>query len=59
MGEVVLGIQRSQKTPYAYMYKSDDVLHLVLGTQLSGNEEVSIVFSLLVGFYPEGNPFIK
>lgn len=52
MGEVVLGIQRSQKTLYPHMNKCEDALQLILETQLSGNEEVSITYSLFCfGFF--------
>ncbi|KAL3415234.1 ras guanine nucleotide exchange factor domain-containing protein [Aspergillus fumigatus] len=40
MGEVVLGIQRSQKTPYAHIHRYDDVQRLILDIKLSGDEEV-------------------
>ncbi|OJJ47772.1 hypothetical protein ASPZODRAFT_131338 [Penicilliopsis zonata CBS 506.65] len=40
MGEVVLGIQRSQQTPYTYLQKSEDVQRIVLESKLSGVEEV-------------------
>ncbi|RHZ44013.1 putative Ras guanyl-nucleotide exchange factor RasGEF [Aspergillus thermomutatus] len=39
MGEVILGIQRSQKTPYAHMHRYEDVQRLVLEIKLSGDEE--------------------
>ena len=40
MGEVVLGIQRSQKTPYPYIPKHEEVMRLLLETKLSNDEEV-------------------
>lgn len=40
MGEVVLGIQRSQKSPHPQAQKFDDVERLILDTKLSGDEEV-------------------
>lgn len=40
MGEVILGIQRSQKTPYAHIHRHEDVQRLVLDIKLSGDEEV-------------------
>lgn len=40
MGEVVLGIQRSQKSPHPQAQKSDDVERLILDSKLSGDEEV-------------------
>ncbi|CAG8892881.1 unnamed protein product [Penicillium egyptiacum] len=40
MGEVVLGIQRSQKTPHPQAQKFDDVERLILDSKLSGDEEV-------------------
>ncbi|KAJ9215348.1 hypothetical protein DTO166G4_3002 [Paecilomyces variotii] len=39
MGEVVLGIQRSQKTPYPYIPKHEEVMRLLLETKLSNDEE--------------------
>lgn len=41
MGEVVLGIQRSQKTPYTHLPKFDDAQRLILDLKLPGDEEVS------------------
>ncbi|KAL4993826.1 ras guanine nucleotide exchange factor domain-containing protein [Aspergillus recurvatus] len=41
MGEVVLGIQRSQKTPYPHLHRYDEVARLILDTKLSGDDEVS------------------
>ena len=43
MGEVVLGIQRSQKTPYSHMQRHEDIQRLILDTKLAGDEEVSSV----------------
>ena len=40
MGEVVLDIRSSQRTPFSYKNKSEETLRLVLETQLSENEEV-------------------
>lgn len=42
MGEVVLGIQRSQKTPYPHLHRYDEVARLILDTKLSGDDEVCI-----------------
>ncbi|PLN84515.1 ras guanine nucleotide exchange factor domain-containing protein [Aspergillus taichungensis] len=39
MGEVVLGIQRSQKTPYAHMARYQEVARLIFDIKLSGVEE--------------------
>ncbi|CAG8239589.1 unnamed protein product [Penicillium salamii] len=39
MGEVVLGIQRSQKSPHPQAQKFDDVERLILESKLSGDEE--------------------
>ncbi|KAJ5758104.1 uncharacterized protein N7511_006798 [Penicillium nucicola] len=39
MGEVVLGIQRSQKTPHPQAQKFDDVERMLLESKLSGDEE--------------------
>ncbi|KAL1854610.1 hypothetical protein Plec18167_003273 [Paecilomyces lecythidis] len=39
MGEVVLGIQRSQKTPYPYLPKHEETMRLLLETKLSNDEE--------------------
>lgn len=41
MGEVVLGIQRSQKTPYSHMQRHEDIQRLILDIKLAGDEEVS------------------
>ncbi|KAJ5244289.1 hypothetical protein N7489_004385 [Penicillium chrysogenum] len=48
MGEVVLGIQRSQKTPHPQAQKFDDVERLILDSKLSGDEEDLYARSLLV-----------
>lgn len=42
MGEVVLGIQRSQKMPHPQAQKFDDIERMILDAKLSGDEEVSI-----------------
>ncbi|KAL5339078.1 ras guanine nucleotide exchange factor domain-containing protein [Aspergillus crustosus] len=39
MGEVVLGIQRSQKTPYPHLHRYDEVARLILDAKLSGAED--------------------
>ncbi|KAJ5911732.1 uncharacterized protein N7473_001035 [Penicillium subrubescens] len=39
MGEVVIGIQRSQKSPHPQAQKYDDIERLVLDSKLSGDEE--------------------
>ncbi|CAL5872995.1 uncharacterized protein PFLUO_LOCUS7264 [Penicillium psychrofluorescens] len=39
MGEVVLGIQRSQKTPHPQAHRYDDVERLILNSKFSGDEE--------------------
>ncbi|KAF7597050.1 hypothetical protein BBP40_010524 [Aspergillus hancockii] len=39
MGEVVLGIQRSQKTPYPHMQRYEDAARLILDVKLSGDDE--------------------
>ena len=44
MGEVVLGIQRSQKSPHPQAQKFEDVERLILDSKLSGDEEVSHLF---------------
>ena len=41
MGEVVLGIQRSQKEPHPQAQKFDDIERMILDAKLSGDEEVS------------------
>lgn len=43
MGEIVLGIQRSQQTPHAYMQRCEEVQRMLLDTKLSGDEEVSFL----------------
>ena len=50
MGEVVLGIQHSQKTPYPQMHRYEDAARLVLDMKLSGDDEVCPFF-LLVSLY--------
>lgn len=46
MGEVVLGIQRSQKSPHPQAQKFDDIERLILDSKLSGDEEVrSLILS--------------
>ena len=40
MGEVVLGIQRSQKTPYPHLQRYEDAARLILDIKLSGDDEV-------------------
>ena len=47
MGEVVLGIQRSQKTPYAHMARYQEVARLIFDIKLSGVEEVRCFFGLV------------
>jgi len=44
MGEVVLCIQRSQKTPYSQMHRYDDIQRLILDIKLAGDEEVCTTF---------------
>ncbi|CAI7621195.1 unnamed protein product [Penicillium glandicola] len=39
MGEVVLGIQRSQKSPHPQAQKFDEIERLILDSKLSGDEE--------------------
>lgn len=39
IGEVVLCIQRSQKTPYSQMHRYDDIQRLILDIKLAGDEE--------------------
>ncbi|KAJ5121907.1 hypothetical protein N7526_008844 [Penicillium atrosanguineum] len=48
MGEVVLGIQRSQKTPHPQAQKFEDVERLILDSKLSGDEEDLYARSLQV-----------
>lgn len=45
MGEVVLGVQRSQKAPHPQAQKFDDVERLLLESKLSGDEEVNSTVS--------------
>lgn len=49
MGEVVLGIQRSQKSPHPQAQKFDEVERLILDTRFSGDEEVR--FMAVVDLY--------
>ncbi|KAL3463396.1 ras guanine nucleotide exchange factor domain-containing protein [Aspergillus heterothallicus] len=39
MGEVVLGIQHSQKTPYPHLHRYDEVARLILDTKLPADDE--------------------
>ncbi|KAJ5964252.1 uncharacterized protein N7479_004128 [Penicillium vulpinum] len=48
MGEVVLGIQRSQKSPHPQAQKFDDIERLILDSKLSGDEEDLYARSLYV-----------
>lgn len=47
MGEVVLGIQRSQKTPYSHMHRYADIQRLILDIKLGSDEEVSFLFCIV------------
>ncbi|KAL3454513.1 ras guanine nucleotide exchange factor domain-containing protein [Aspergillus insuetus] len=40
MGEVVLGIQHSQKTPYPHLHRYDEVARIILDTKLPTDDEV-------------------
>ncbi|KAJ5142744.1 uncharacterized protein N7515_001531, partial [Penicillium bovifimosum] len=48
MGEVVLGIQRSQRTPHPQAQKFEEVERLILDSKLSGDEEDLYARSLQV-----------
>ncbi|KAJ5579307.1 hypothetical protein N7450_008174 [Penicillium hetheringtonii] len=48
MGEVVLGIQRSQKMPHPQAQKFDDIERMILDAKLSGDEEALYARSLQV-----------
>ncbi|KAL2821365.1 ras guanine nucleotide exchange factor domain-containing protein [Aspergillus cavernicola] len=39
MGEVVLGVQQSQMTPYPHLHRYEEVARLILDTKLSGHDE--------------------
>ncbi|KKK24373.1 hypothetical protein ARAM_000857 [Aspergillus rambellii] len=39
MGEVVLGIQHSQKTPYPHLHRYEDATRAILDMKLSGDDE--------------------
>jgi hypothetical protein len=39
MGEVVLGIQHSQKTPYPHLHRYDEVARIILDTKLPTDDE--------------------
>ena len=41
MGEVVIGIQKSQGTPYAVINKNEEIKRLFLETKFTEDEEVS------------------
>ena len=45
MGEVILGIQRSQELPYPSMIKNEEVQRLVLDGNFCEDEDVSLVLS--------------
>lgn len=45
MGEVVLTIQESQRTPFPAFQRSEDVQRLILETKFTGDEEVSTYIS--------------
>lgn len=49
MGEVVLGIQRSQKSPHPQAQRFDDLERLILDAKMSGDEEVrlALIYKLL------------
>ncbi|KAJ5712983.1 uncharacterized protein N7483_010164 [Penicillium malachiteum] len=59
MGEVVLGIQRSQKTPHPQAQKFEDVERLILDCKLSGDEEDLYARSLQVEPSTGGEPVRK
>lgn len=44
MGEVVIGIQRSQKCPHPQAQRYDDIERLILDCKLSGDEEVCVAY---------------
>ncbi|CAI7603916.1 unnamed protein product [Penicillium pancosmium] len=48
MGEVVLGIQRSQQSPHPQAQKFDDIERMILDSKLSGDEEDLYARSLQV-----------
>ncbi|THC87670.1 hypothetical protein EYZ11_012888 [Aspergillus tanneri] len=39
MGEVILGIQRSQTTPYSHMHRYEEAARLILDIKLTGDDE--------------------
>lgn len=48
MGEVVIGIQKSQEVPYPPITRNEDVQRLVLDGRFCEDEDVSLVFSALL-----------
>ncbi|KAL4907292.1 hypothetical protein BDW74DRAFT_122815 [Aspergillus multicolor] len=40
MGEVVIGLQRSQKTPYPHLHRYDEVARLILDTKVPADDDV-------------------
>lgn len=54
MGEVLLAIQRSQRTPYPPLQKNEEVQRLLLDTKLSNDEDVGTTAlpKTHFGFYP-------
>ena len=48
MGEVMIGIQKSQDVPYPTIYKNEEVQRLVLDGRFCEDEDVSLVISALL-----------
>ncbi|KAJ5929032.1 hypothetical protein N7454_006880 [Penicillium verhagenii] len=59
MGEAVLGIQRSQKTPHPQAQKFEDIERLILDCKLSGDEEDLYARSLQIEPSTSGEPARK
>ncbi|KAJ5656909.1 hypothetical protein N7507_008859 [Penicillium longicatenatum] len=59
MGEAVLGIQRSQKTPHPQAQKFEDIERLILDCKLSGDEEDLYARSLQIEPSTSGEPVRK
>lgn len=58
MGEVLVGIQKSQGTPYPNICRNEDLQRLVLDIKFSKDDEVSRLFSDLRLIYDFKSSFI-
>ncbi|KAJ5084735.1 hypothetical protein NUU61_009314 [Penicillium alfredii] len=58
MGEVVLGIQRSQKSPHPQAQRFDDLERLILDAKMSGDEEVRLALIYKLPYLDRVTDFI-